>query len=145
MYPDTAANIPAIKSKEWFQGRNVQPIMMSMVNGETKLKVVDSENVKYNRKDTQQLPQQPHQPQQQQPPLHQTPISVERKITIESNYAYNIKSNLNGFNKLKENDNKINKSCDNNNSKKFAFLAQQTIPDYRPQQVTLCIHCSLLN
>uniref|UniRef100_A0A8W7P4G4 Coronin n=1 Tax=Anopheles coluzzii TaxID=1518534 RepID=A0A8W7P4G4_ANOCL len=33
LYPDTLANLPAIGAKEWFQGRNVSPILMSMKTG----------------------------------------------------------------------------------------------------------------
>ncbi|EAT47476.1 AAEL001434-PA, partial [Aedes aegypti] len=35
LYPDTLADIPAIGAKEWFQGRNVQPMLRSMKTGES--------------------------------------------------------------------------------------------------------------
>lgn len=61
---------------------------------------------------------------------------ANRKLINDSNYNINNNNNLNNNvngnainNKNKENE---NKKCDNN-TKKFAFLAQQTIPDYRPQ------------
>lgn len=160
LYPDTAANVPAISAKEWFKGRNVQPIMMSMVNKQPKM-VNDITNTKYKQNEQhqqQQHQQQQHQPQQQHHHFHQhnhhnqqqqqqqqqiktqineQPTSIERKFEkiVDSNYNLNIKSNMNGLNKHKDNDNNKLHSCDNNNSKKFAFLAQQTIPDYRSQQV----------
>lgn len=49
----------------------------------------------------------------------------------DSNYNNNLKQVHNGNNGNNENDNQKY----DNNSKKFAFLAQQTIPDYRPQQI----------
>ncbi|XP_031631140.1 coronin-2B-like isoform X2 [Contarinia nasturtii] len=149
LYPDTAANVPAISAKEWFKGRNVQPIMMSMVNKLPK-NANDITNAK-NKQNEQQHQNQHHQQQQQQQHHHQQqqqqqqkhqqhtneqPTSIERKYEkmVDSNYNLNIKSNMNGLNKHKDNDNKLN-SCDNNNTRKFAFLAQQTIPDYRSQQL----------
>ncbi|XP_052872330.1 coronin-1C-like [Anopheles cruzii] len=45
LYPDTVANVPAIGAKEWFQGRNVSPIMMSMKTGES---IADVTNNKSN-------------------------------------------------------------------------------------------------
>lgn len=65
--------------------------------------------------------------QQQQDKVQQTQTQtiIERK----ENYNAGIK-NTNGIGKNKENED--NKFCDNN-SKKFAFLSHQTIPDYRPQ------------
>lgn len=78
----------------------------------------------------QQVQQREHVQQQQQ---QQTNNQIERKLIVESNYNLNIKSNMNGLNKHKDNENKL---CSrDNNSRKFAFLAQQTIPDYRPQPV----------
>lgn len=142
MYPDTAANVPAISGKDWFKvGRNVQPILMSMVNKQPKI-VNDIANVKYKQNEQQQHNNNNnnhHQHQQQQQQLikntNEPPATIERKFEkiVDSNYNLNIKSNMNGL-KHKDNDNKLH-SCDNNNSRKFAFLAQQTIPDYRSQQV----------
>lgn len=130
MYSDTAANIPAISAKEWFNGRNAHPIMMSMENKQTKV-VNDVTNTK-NKQNEQQ--QQKNKQQVNEQPA-QTERFIERKLIVDSNYNLNIKNNMNGLNKHKDNDNKLTNSCDNNNSRKFAFLAQQTIPDYRPQQV----------
>ena len=36
LYPDTLSNVAAINAKEWFSGRNVQPMLMSMKTGENK-------------------------------------------------------------------------------------------------------------
>lgn len=61
-----------------------------------------------------------------------------RKLINDSNYNINKNHNLNNVhvnnNSIQNNKNKENdsKKCDNN-IKKFAFLAQSTIPDYRPQ------------
>ncbi|XP_055322253.1 coronin-2B-like isoform X1 [Sitodiplosis mosellana] len=143
LYPDTAANIPAILAKDWFKGRNMQPIMMSMVNKQPKM-VNDITNAKYKQNEQQQQQREQnhhhHQQQQQQQQnkhqINEQPTAIERKFEkiVDSNYNLNIKSNMNGLTKHKDNDNKLH-TCDNNNSKKFAFLAQQTIPDYRSQQL----------
>lgn len=126
MYPDTAANVPATTAKEWFKcGRNVQPIMMSMINKQPKI-ANDLSNKNKHNEQQQQKHQQTIEP----------PTTIDRKLIVDSNYNLNIKSNMNGLNKHKDNDNKLHNTCDNNNSKKFAFLAQQTIPDYRPQTVS---------
>lgn len=110
IYPDTLADTPATSAKEWLQGRNVHPIMLSMQTGQ--LVELLNKNKQNNQQNT----------------------IVNRKLINDSNYNINNNNHLNnvngnGHNKNKENDNKL---CDNN-TKKFAFLAQQTIPDYRPQ------------
>lgn len=110
IYPDTVSDTPATTAKEWLQGRNVQPIMLSMQTGQL------VELVNKNKQNQQQ-----------------NGIN-NRKLMNDSNYNINNNNHLNnvngnGHNKNKEND---HKKCDNN-TKKFAFLAQQTIPDYRPQ------------
>lgn len=33
LYPETLACLPAISAKEWFMGRNAQPILMSLETG----------------------------------------------------------------------------------------------------------------
>lgn len=50
-----------------------------------------------------------------------------KQLTNDSNYNINLNLNM-------HNGNNENEKYDNN-SKKFAFLAQQTNPDYRPQQI----------
>lgn len=83
--------------------------------------------------------------QKQQQITNEQPTSIDRKLIVESTYNLNMKSNMNGFNMHKDNDNnKLHNSCDNNNSKKFAFLAQHTIPDYRPQPVSYWMNMSTL-
>lgn len=118
--------MPAITANEWFNGRNAQPIMMSMENKQTN----DVTHAKYKQNEQQYQ----HQQQKKQQ-VNEQPTANERKLIVDSNYNLNIKNNMNGLNKHKDNDNKLTISCDKNNSRKFAFLAQQTIPDYRPQQV----------
>lgn len=104
--------------------------MMSMENKQTKV-VNDVTNTKNKQNEQQQQKNKQHVNEQPA----QTERFTERKLIVDSNYNLNIKNNMNGLNKHKDNDNKLTNSCDNNNSRKFAFLAQQTIPDYRPQQV----------
>lgn len=113
LYPDTASNIPAVSAKEWFQGRNVSPKLMSL-NGDPVGNLVQVE-----------IKNKINQQQQDKVQQTQTQTIIERK----ENYNSSIK-NTNGIGKNKENED--NKFCDNN-SKKFAFLSHQTIPDYRPQ------------
>ncbi|KAJ9598006.1 hypothetical protein L9F63_026890, partial [Diploptera punctata] len=77
LYPDTAAPTPALSARDWINGRNCNPVLMSMNTG---------------------VAVRTHKPQS--PPIV-TPVT-----------------NLSAAN--------------NNNSKKFAFLSQETVPDYRP-------------
>lgn len=113
LYPDTAANVPAITAKEWFQGLNAQPIMMSMQTGQKNINELTNKS------------KQTHN------------SNLNRKLLNDSNY--NIHNNNNNTNNNLNNMNGVNKNKENeiknfdNNSKKFAFLAQQTIPDYRSQ------------
>jgi len=42
LFPDTAAPTPAISAREWINGRNCNPVLMSLNKGkELSLKVVD--------------------------------------------------------------------------------------------------------
>lgn len=45
LYPDTLADIPAIGAKEWFQGRNVQPMLRSMKTGKCILELDLASNI----------------------------------------------------------------------------------------------------
>lgn len=117
LYPDTVSDIPATSAEEWLSGRNPQPIMMSMQTG-----MLDSlsywlqflyyfpfkqgKSIIINKSNKQQK-------------------HDNKKLSNDSNYNNNLKHNGNNENEKYD-----------NNSKKFAFLAQQTIPDYRPQQIT---------
>ncbi|CAD7082397.1 unnamed protein product [Hermetia illucens] len=93
LYPETLACLPAISAKEWFMGRNAQPILMSL---ETGLKIMNAANKQHH---------------------------------IDNKY-------LNGTKYDSADEDKTEKTDSiksDNNSKKFAFLAQQTVPDYRSQ------------
>lgn len=128
LYPDTACNVPAISAKEWFQGRNVSPKLMSMSDGVINA-IENPVSVNIDIKNRINL-------QHQEKAQHiQSQTIIERKQTYNSNVK-----NTNGISKNKENED--NKFCDNN-SKKFAFLSQQTIPDYRTQ-VNLSLQCTLM-
>ncbi|XP_035912128.1 coronin-1C-like isoform X3 [Anopheles stephensi] len=168
LYPDTLANVPAIGAKEWFQGRNVSPILMSMKTGES---IMEVSNGKSNRSSTeskiqrthsihlangnqtnggtntnghtglsisngtdrshQQQQQQTHQ--QQQHHHHQNGTYGSNLTNGNNNHPLSVKQ------QQQHSINKENELLDNrkmdNNTKKFAFLSQPTIPDYRPQTI----------
>lgn len=121
IYPDTAANVPAIAAKEWFQGRNVPPKLMAMDGNNNNNDV----NVALRNKLNQQ---------QSKTDVIVSPKHVERKSNSEliTNLNVNVKA-TNGINNKNNNDDDDDNKTRDNNSKKFAFLSQQTIPDYRPQ------------
>jgi len=78
LFPDTAAPTPAISAREWINGRNCNPVLMSLNTGVA------------------------IQTQKPQPsPTVMTPVTLP--------------------------------TTNNNNFKKFAFLSQETVPDYRPR------------
>ncbi|KAJ4438090.1 hypothetical protein ANN_14029 [Periplaneta americana] len=79
LFPDTAAPTPAISARDWINGRNCNPVLMSMNTG---------------------VAIRTHKPQ---PP----PTNIVAPITALP-------------------------TANNNNIKKFAFLSQETVPDYRP-------------
>lgn len=109
LYPDTLSDIAATSLKEWLQGRNVQPIMMSMQTGQNIMTAIIKKQC--NNSDN------------------------NNKLINDSNY--NIHMNNNGTNGVNGLNNKENDQKYDNNSMKFAFLAQQTIPDYRTQTVSI--------
>lgn len=78
LYPDTAAPSPALSAQEWINGKNCNPILMSMKTGVTV---------------------HTHKPRMHQPKETSLPMA------------------------------------NNNNSRKFAFLSQETVPDYRPVDI----------
>ncbi|XP_049298028.1 coronin-2B-like isoform X9 [Anopheles funestus] len=152
LYPDTLANVPAIGAKEWFQGRNVSPVLMSMKTGESIMMEVS--NGKTNRSSTESKIQRTHS-------IHlvngnqtnggtntngHTAITITNgtdrnhqqngtygsNLTNGNNHSLSIKQQQHSLNKENELD---NRKMDNNNTKKFAFLSQPTIPDYRPQTI----------
>lgn len=136
LYPDTLANVPAIGAKEWFQGRNVQPVLRSMKTGES---ILDVSSNQKNRAESKPAVN------------HHT-----NKHNILSNHhgTFNGNNSHSGTNGTTHNGNYTNggtmtplangknnkeNEIDNrkldNNTKKFAFLSQPTIPDYRPQTI----------
>lgn len=123
LYPDTLADIPATTAKEWLQGRNVQPIMMSMQTGQNILAVHNNNAMKKQRNTN----------------------NDNNKLHNDSNY--NMQNKVNGSDSdITTGNNKENDQKYDNNSMKFAFLAQQTIPDYRTQTVSMvCICCLIIS
>lgn len=125
LYPDTLADIPATTSKEWLQGRNVQPIMLSMQTGQNILAVHNNNTMKKQRN------------------ICNT-NNDNNKLHNDSNY--NMQSMVNGSESdINTGNNKENDQKYDNNSMKFAFLAQHTIPDYRTQTVSMVCICCLFN
>lgn len=59
---------------------------------------------------------------------------IGHKESMKKSYEEKPQITSTQTNGLKSSDNKIL----DNNSKKFAFLAQQTVPDYRPQPTVCC-------
>ncbi|XP_023721225.1 coronin-2B isoform X2 [Cryptotermes secundus] len=79
LFPDTAAPTPAVSAHDWINGRNCNPVLMSLNTG---------------------VSIQMHKPQP--PPAMVVPIAALP-------------------------------TTNNNNIKKYAFLSQETVPDYRPR------------
>nr|XP_040227643.2 coronin-1A-like isoform X2 [Anopheles coluzzii] len=162
LYPDTLANLPAIGAKEWFQGRNVSPILMSMKTGES---IMEVSNGKSNRNSIESKIQRTHsihlangnqtnggtntnghtvsisngtdknhqQQQQQQQNGGNYGSNLTNGNNNNNNHSISVKQQQhNSLNK--ENEQLDNRKSDNN-TKKFAFLSQPTIPDYRPQTI----------
>ncbi|XP_052895224.1 coronin-1C-like isoform X2 [Anopheles moucheti] len=149
LYPDTLANVPAIGAKEWFQGRNISPVLMSMKTGES---ITEVSNGKTNRSSTESKIQRTHS-------IHlangnqtnggtntngHTAISngTDRIYQQNGTYGSNLTNGNNHPLSIKQQQHSLNKEnelLDNrkmdNNTKKFAFLSQPTIPDYRPQTI----------
>lgn len=109
LYPDALASIAATTAKEWLMGRNVQPILMSLQTGHS---VLDVPNKKLCNG------------------------MIQHK---ENDLSNGITNNGNDNNdeircrKYSDRSDKSDKGTSDNISRKFAFLAQQTIPDYRTQ------------
>ncbi|XP_058055679.1 coronin-2B-like isoform X2 [Anopheles bellator] len=170
LYPDTVANVPAIGAKEWFQGRNVSPIMMSMKTGESIMDVANNKSNHHRNSTTTESVakvQRTHSVH-----LGNGNANGANTVTnggtalIQSNgvngahhhhhHGASVAANANGtqghhglnngnnntqhsLSSTKHSLNKENELLDNrkldNNTKKFAFLSQPTIPDYRPQTI----------
>lgn len=52
MYPDTAGPEPALEAEEWFEGKNGDPILISLKNGYVPVKNREFKVVKQNILDT---------------------------------------------------------------------------------------------
>ncbi|XP_055528246.1 coronin-1C-like isoform X1 [Wyeomyia smithii] len=135
LYPDTLANIPAIAAKEWFQGRNVQPILRSMKTGESIVEVVTQKNRTENRNSIT-IQHQKHNVLNNHLGNHNgTHNNTTNGTTVNGgNYTNggSVGSQVNG---KSNKENEIDNRKLDNNTKKFAFLSQPTIPDYRPQTI----------
>lgn len=124
LYPDTLAGIPATTAKEWLQGRNVQPIMLSMQTGQNILSIHNNNNNTMKKQ-------------------RNTSSTNNDNNKLHNDSNYNMQNKTNGSESdINTGNNKENDQKYDNNSMKFAFLAQQTIPDYRTQTVSMvCICC----
>lgn len=91
LYPDTAAPKPALSAQEWIQGRNCNPLLISMKTGNPTANI----NI--------------------------TTAVRQRNLINTTN-----SNNMNGE--------KVPSAIDNN-KRKFQFLAQETVPDYRPKDM----------
>lgn len=119
LYPDTLSTKPAMTINEWFVlGQNIKPNLMSMntldTNDAIMKKSLTNQTIVQNNKWVEQ-----QQTQQQQKILLDRTSYTQHKITA---------SNVNQ-----------QPAIDLNIKKKFAFLANETIPDYRtgPQRMTM--------
>lgn len=125
------------------QGRNVQPNMMSMQTGHAvdaativvpSAKKLCTNNVgpatATTTTDSNKMMTNGNGPVDGKH-QHNAQLIQSQVVGKEAKLQPQINGNHNNEECNKENDNKYD-----NNSKKFAFLAQQTIPDYRPQTVS---------
>lgn len=145
LYPDTVSAVPATTAKEWMSGRNVQPNMMSMQAGHAAANASTMHSVATAAATQKKLNGGPA-------PAATVPNDRNDSNRLLTNGNANAATKLimtnGGADKdtkhqhqqtLNNNNSECNKENDNkydNNSKKFAFLAQQTIPDYRSQAVS---------
>ncbi|KAL9701205.1 hypothetical protein quinque_004646 [Culex quinquefasciatus] len=141
LYPDTLANVPAIGAKEWFSGRNVQPMLRSMKTGESILdtsqrresKTVHHSNSKHN------ILNSLNGNHTNERPVNGTTPSINGNYTNGNSQTTttttgSVVTNGNSAGGKNNKENEIdNRKFETNNTKKFAFLSQPTIPDYRPQ------------
>lgn len=112
LYPETLAPEAAVTAREWFQGRNAQPILMSMNTGQLSL---DIEN-KTLYKETK----------------------IVRKPSVRKSMIASVgEEELNNIKDNKENEKQhVGVRKNEMSVKKFEFLAQSTAVDYRPQAVS---------
>lgn len=109
IYPDTAAPEPATTAKEWFQGRNAQPVLMSMQTGQITLDVVNKKVFSEKK--------------------------IIRKTSMQDIMMGDI--NENHIKDNKDTEKQIIVRTIDNTAKKFAFLSQTAAVDYRPQGVSI--------
>ncbi|XP_053688153.1 coronin-1A-like [Sabethes cyaneus] len=139
LYPDTLANLPAIAAKEWLQGRNVQPILRSMKTGESVVEVVTQKNRTENRNSVTSHNQK-HNVLNNHHGNHNgthnnSHANITNGTTVNGNSYTNGGSVGPQVNGKSNKENEIDNRKLDNNTKKFAFLSQPTIPDYRPQTI----------
>lgn len=113
IYPDTAAPEPAITAKEWFQGRNAQPNLMSMQTGQVTLDISRQQVI--------------------------TETKLVHKPSIRDNNNTVADLNENHLKDNKDTEKQITVRTTNNTAKKFAFLSQAAPVDYRPQTVSFIL------
>lgn len=103
LYPDTLSTKPAMTIKEWFVlGSNVKPILMSLKTGESVENIMRTSFT-----------------------ATQATLTRKKKEDEQEKQQENIRKHV----EIVERTPKV---IDNNISKKFAFLAVETNPDYRP-------------
>ncbi|XP_058837542.1 coronin-1C-like isoform X2 [Topomyia yanbarensis] len=137
LYPDTLANIPAIGAKEWFQGRNVQPILRSMKTGESIVETASQKNRTESRTSIVGLNNK-HILNSHHGNHNGTHNNSHSNITngTANNGNYTNGGSVGPMVNGKSNkENEIDNRKLDNNTKKFAFLSQPTIPDYRSQTI----------
>ena len=107
LYPDTAAPTPALTAEEWIKGNNRDPVLMSMKTG-TVLRKFPSQNVT-------------------------CPSSSQFEFRCVVKTAHAVRT----FKPVRYDpvERKLLTS-DKNNDKKFAFITQETVVDYRPVEVS---------
>lgn len=142
LYPDTLADIPAIGAKEWFQGRNVQPTLRSMKTGESILDTTTSQKTRsteskyatiHHTSSKHNVLNNHHGNHNGNSNNHSHSNGTNGTTVNSNNYTNGVTPLSNGGKNNKENE--IDNRKFDNNTKKFAFLSQPTIPDYRPQAI----------
>lgn len=134
LYPDTLANVPAIGVKEWLLGRNVQPMLLSMKTGES---VLDTTTQK-SRPESKTIIGHHNNSKLNILSSHHGGVNGNSNHNNSSNGTAINGNYTNGTpipNGKNNKENEIDNRKFDNNTKKFAFLSQPTIPDYRPQTI----------
>lgn len=147
LYPDTLANVPAIGAKEWFSGRNVQPMLRSMKTGESILdtatqrkesKTVHHSSSKSNVLNSLNGNHTNGTVNGTTPSINGNFTNGNSQTTTTTTTATTggaVVTNGNSAGGKNNKENEIDNRKLDNNTKKFAFLSQPTIPDYRPQTI----------